>query len=163
MAKSPRLQPDPHPHHPHSIERSRDEMKIRGKALVLLVRCSNLMFHWGIFETFATNCNDPPYYSQLGSGFTCASGGRNGWFVSSSGLKDLLEGDTHLSSWLWLRHSSCSGHHSPTKVVNHVLQCGNSKLWGNKSISMLMNPTPLLPKEINLYTFFLVLLPKIQF
>lgn len=42
--------------------------------------------------------------------------------------------------------STCCGHHSPTKVVNHVLQCGNNKLSGNKALSMLM--TPRLPKEI---------------
>lgn len=42
--------------------------------------------------------------------------------------------------------STCCGHRSPTKVVNHVLQCGNNKLSGNKAISMLM--TPRLPKEI---------------
>lgn len=42
--------------------------------------------------------------------------------------------------------STCCGHHSPTKVVSHVLQCGNNKSSGNKAISMLM--TLLLPKEI---------------
>lgn len=44
-----------------------------------------------------------------------------------------------------LSSTSC-GHHNPTKVVNHVLECGNNKLSGNKAISMLT--TPWLPKEI---------------
>lgn len=47
--------------------------------------------------------------------------------------------------------STCCGHHRPTKVVNHVLQCGNNKLSGNKAISMLM--TPRLPK-LNHFTLF---------
>lgn len=34
--------------------------------------------------------------------------------------------------------SKCSGHQSPTKTLNHVLQFGNNKLSRNKTMSMLM-------------------------
>lgn len=56
--------------------------------------------------------------------------------------------------------STCSGHHSPTKVVNHVLQCGDNKLSWNKTISMLMTRQP--PEETNSHNFS-VLLPKMNF
>lgn len=96
---------------------------------------------------------------MYGCAHLCDRGKRqlNGKFIRSEGpfgieiliLAPAFNG--HDSNILPDISSTCSGHHSPTKVVNHVLQCGDNKLSGNKAISMLM--TRQLSKKKNSHTF----------
>lgn len=110
------------------------------------------------FKTFATNCNDPPYYSPILHLWLASLVWQRGrtaelevhWVWRTFWNRNFHPGTClHGSDYDILPDfsSTCCGHHNPTTVVNHVLQCGNSRLSGNKAISMLM--TPRMPKEIN--------------